>query len=87
MEIVLIFLQNISINDIKMSENKTTLYDLNNDCIQQIIRKLSLKDMFIAELFDKRFELCVEEVLKQRKVIRFGNFEYCTHSANNSQIY
>jgi hypothetical protein len=61
-------IENISINSIKMSENKTTIYDLNDDCIQQIINKLSINEILKLEKVDKRFEFCVKQVLKQQKV-------------------
>ncbi len=60
------------LNNLRESENKTTIYDLNNDCIQEIIKKLSLKEIFKIERVDKRFQLCVKEVLKQQKVIRLN---------------
>jgi hypothetical protein len=48
-----------------MSKNKTTIYDLNNDCIQHIINKLSLKEIFKLEKVDKTFQFNVKEVLKR----------------------
>jgi hypothetical protein len=68
-------MENISINDMKMSENKTTINDSNNDCIQEIINNLSINEILRIEIVDKRFEYCVKEVLKQQKVIRFDSKE------------
>ncbi len=74
-----------SVQDIKMSENKTTINDLNDDCIQLIIKKLSIKEIFRIERVDKRFRYLAQEVLKQKKVLSFG-YSYCKHSTINSQI-
>jgi predicted AAA+ superfamily ATPase len=81
-------MENISINDMKMSENKTTINDLNNDCIQEIINKLSINEILRIEIVDKRFEYCVKEDLKRQKVIRFAEngLMFCRHSANNSKL-
>jgi hypothetical protein len=71
----------------KMTQNKT-IYHLNNDCIQQIIKRLSINEILILEKVDKRFEYCVKEVLKQQRVICFGGFHpiVCKYSAINSMI-
>jgi hypothetical protein len=76
-------------NVIKKRKNKTTIYDLNNDCIQQIIKKLSINEIFVLEKVDKRFRYLAHEVLNKQTVISFGkdgnqwNFK---HSAINSEI-
>jgi hypothetical protein len=77
-----------SVQDIKMSENKTTINDSNNDCIQEIINKLSISEILRIGIVDKRFEYCVKEVLKRQKVIRFAEngLMFCRHSANNSKL-
>ncbi len=71
-----------------MTENKTTIYDFNNDCIQQIINKLNINEILILEKVDKRFQYCVKEVLKHQKVLRFSAFHpiVCKYSAINSMI-
>jgi hypothetical protein len=46
-------MENISINDMKMSENKTKIDHFNDDCIQQIIKKLTIEEILI-EAIDKR---------------------------------
>jgi hypothetical protein len=74
------------INNLRLNENKSTINVLNDDCIQEIIKKLSINEIFGIEKVDKRFQFCVEEVLRQQTVLRFGGKMFCKHSANNSQI-
>jgi hypothetical protein len=71
--------------NLRISENKTTIYDLNNDCLKEVIKKLQINDIFRIERVDKRFQFCVKEVLKQQTVLRF-NHMFCKHSANDLQI-
>ncbi len=75
------------VNKLRVNQNKSTINVLNNDCIQQIIKKLSINEMLKLEKVDKRFEFCVKEVLKQQKVLCFGEKLFCKHSAINSNIY
>jgi hypothetical protein len=75
------------INNLSVNQNKSTINVLNNDCIQQIIKKLSINEMLKLEKVDKRFQFCVKEVLKQQKVLCFGEKLFCKHSAINSNIY
>jgi hypothetical protein len=73
----------------KKKKNKTTIYDLNNDCIQQIIKKLSINEIFVLEKVDKRFRYLAHEVLNKQTVISFGKYSNeCNfkHSAINSKI-
>jgi hypothetical protein len=71
-----------------MSENKTTIYDFNNDCIRQIINKLSINEILRIEKIDTTFQFNVKQVLKRQKVIRFAEngLMFCKHSANNSKL-
>jgi len=73
----------------KIRKNKTTIYDLNNDCIQQIIKKLTIKEIFVLAKVDKRFRYLAQEVLNKQTVICFGKYSYhwnFKHSAINSEI-
>jgi hypothetical protein len=72
-------------NNLRLNENKTTIHDLNIDCLQEVIKKLSINEILRLEFVDKRFQYCVKEVLKQQKVLSFGKI-FCRHSAINSQI-
>jgi hypothetical protein len=72
-------------NNSRKSENKTTIYDLNNDCLKEVIKKLQINDIFRIERVDKRFQLCTKEVLKKQIFLRF-NHMFCKHSANGLQI-
>jgi hypothetical protein len=72
-------------NNLRLNENKPTIYDLNIDCLQEVIKKLSINEILRLEFVDKRFQYCVKEVLKQQKVLSFGKI-FCKHSAINSQI-
>jgi hypothetical protein len=74
-------------NNLSINENKSTINVLNNDCIKQIIKKLSIEEILILEKVDKRFELCVKEVFEQQKVLCFAKYGIieCKHSANNLQ--
>jgi hypothetical protein len=75
-----------SLKNMKLNENKSTIHDLNIDCLQEVIKKLKVKNILKLEKVDKKFEFCVKEVLKQQKVLRFGKKMFCKHSANNSKI-
>jgi hypothetical protein len=75
-----------SLKHIKLNENKTSIHDLNIDCLQEVIKKLKVKNILKLEKVDKKFQFCVKEVLKQQKVLRFGEKMFCKHSANNSKI-
>jgi hypothetical protein len=71
----------------KFRKKKSPINDLNIDCLKQIIKKLTIEQIFRIERVDKRFQYCVKEVLKQQKVIRFdeNGVMFCRHSANNLQ--
>ncbi len=70
-----------------MSENKATIYDLNNDCIQEIIKKLSINEILILESVDQTFQYCVKQFLKLQQVLGFGYYDYyCKRSSINSRI-
>jgi len=73
-------------NNLKISENKTTIYDLSNDCLKEVIKKLSINEIFKIERVDKRFQFCVKEVLKQQKVLSFGVKMFPKHWTNSSQL-
>ncbi len=64
-------------NNFKRSEQKLTIDVLNDDCIQTIIKNLPFNEMLSLEKVNKRFELCVKEVLKQQKVLHFGYYLKC----------
>jgi hypothetical protein len=79
-------------NNLSINENKSTINVLNNDCIKEIIKKISIEEIFMLEKVDKRFELCVKEVFEQQNVLcftklysaKYGIME-CKHSADNLQ--
>jgi hypothetical protein len=73
------------LHNLRLNENKSTIYDLNIDCLQRVIKKLSINEILRLELVDKKFQFCVQEVLKQQQILCFGKI-FCKHSANNSQI-
>ncbi len=73
----------------KMTESNKTIYDLNIDCLQDVIEKLSIEEIFKIEKVDQRFEYRVKEVLKQKTVIRFSYYYQsfkCKYSVNNSKL-
>jgi hypothetical protein len=73
----------------KMTESNKTIYDLNIDCLQEVIKKLSIEETFKIERVDQRFQYWVKEVLKQKTVLRFSYYYQsfkCKHSANNSKL-
>jgi hypothetical protein len=74
------------INNLSGNQSKPTINVLNNDCIQEIIKKLSINEILKLEKVNKRFQFCVKEVLKQQKVLHFEE-KFCKHSAINSNIY
>jgi hypothetical protein len=74
-------------NRLTKTKKKTTIYDLNIDCLKQVINKLSLKEVFGIERVDKRFQLCVKEVLKEQKALGLtrGTLN-CKHTTCHSCI-
>ncbi len=54
----------------KMTENNKTIYDLDDYSLQEVIKKLSVKEIFTIERIGKRFQFCVKEVLKQKVIHR-----------------
>jgi hypothetical protein len=73
-------------NCFERSEQKLTIDVLNNDCIQTIIKNLPFNEILRLEKVNKRFKLCVKEVLKQQEVLRFGYYMHCKHPITNSQF-
>jgi hypothetical protein len=73
----------------KMTESNKTIYDLNIDCLQEVIKKLSIEETFKIERVDQRFQYWVKEVLKQKTVLRFSYYYQsfkCKYSVNNSKL-
>jgi hypothetical protein len=61
------------------NEQNLTIDVLNDDCIQKVIKNLPFNEILRLEKVNKRFELCVKEVLRQQKVLRFGQYKGCKH--------
>jgi hypothetical protein len=74
-------------NCFKRSEQKLTIDVLNDDCIERVIKNLPFNEILRLEKVNKRFELCVKEVLKQQKVLCIGYAMYCKHPITNSQFF